>query len=100
MALVASPALAAKSTVQGTIKNLQATNFSPAKKKHQQYDFSIQTANGNYQCRTSQDHSTNATDFAVGSAITFVLDGKKGQVKTSNGKSAKCTITRVESDSQ
>jgi hypothetical protein len=93
--LMGAPVWAAKTAAPGTIRDLQATNFAPGKKKHQQYDFSIQTASGNYQCRTSEKKSTNATNFPIGSAITFVSSGQKGEVKTATGKSAKCTITQV-----
>ena len=89
-------AFAEKFAEQATIRDVQPTNFGAARKKHQQYDFSILTAGRNYQCRTSEDKSFNATDFVVGSTVTFVSNGKKGEVKAANGKNAKCTITRVE----
>lgn len=95
IAMTTSSVWAAKTSVPATIKDLQPTNFSVSKKKHQQYDFSIQTTSTNYQCRTSQDKSLNATDFPVGTEITFTFDGPKGQIKTTNNKSTKCTITRV-----
>jgi len=94
--LMTLPAMAAKHKDTGIIRDLQATNFAPAKKKHQQYDFSIDTANNSYQCRTSQDHSVNATNFPVGSSVDFIVDGKNAEIKTPTRKSAKCQITRVQ----
>ena len=91
-----SPVWAAKRTDQATLSDVQATNFGPAKKKHQQYDFSVATADRSYSCRTADNKSINATDFVVGSTVTFVSNGKKGEIKTANGKSAHCTITRVQ----
>jgi hypothetical protein len=93
--LAGSTAFAAKSIEQATLQDLQPTNFAVAKKKHQQYDFSILTAGRSYGCRTPDDKKINATDFVVGSTITFVSNGRNGEVKTSQGKSAKCMITRV-----
>jgi len=94
--LMGLPALAAKQKNTGIIKDLQPTNFAPAKKKHQQYDFSIDTVVNSYQCRTSQDHSTNATNFPVGSSVDFIIDGHDAEIKTPTRKSAKCRITRVQ----
>jgi len=89
-------AQASKRIDPATLSDVEATNFGPAKKKHQQYDFSIQTAGRSYACRTSADKNTNATDFVVGSSVTFISNGKNGEVQTINGKKAKCTITRVQ----
>jgi hypothetical protein len=95
IALLGTTALAAKLTEQGTIQDLQPTNFAVAKKQHQQYDFSILTSGRSYGCRTPQNKAFNATDFVVGSSVTFIANGKNGEVKTPQGKSAKCVITRV-----
>jgi hypothetical protein len=95
MVLIGSTAFAAKHVDQATLQDLQPTNFAPAKKKHQQYDFTVATADRSYQCRTPDSKSTNATDFQVGSTVTFTSSGKSGKIKTVSGKEAKCTITRV-----
>lgn len=95
IALLASSALAEKRVEPGTIQDLQPTNFAVAKKKHQQYDFSINTAAHSYGCRTPEDKKINATDFVVGSSVTFKMSGRNGEVKTNQGKSTKCLITRV-----
>jgi len=93
--LIGLPAMAAKSKDTGVIRDVQATNFAPAKKKHQQYDFSIDTVVNSYQCRTSADHSLNATDFPVGTSVDFIINGSNAEIKTPNKKSTKCRITRV-----
>jgi hypothetical protein len=95
MVLISSSAFAAKRVEQATLQDVQPTNFGPAKKKHQQYDFTVFTADRSYQCRTPDNKSTNATDFPVGSTIMFTSNGKNGEIRTANGKGAKCTITRV-----
>jgi hypothetical protein len=97
--LTGSAAWAAKQTGPATLQDVQPTNFAVEKKKHQQYDFTIATAGKTYSCRTPDNKSINATDFVVGSSITFVSNGKNGEVKTSQGKSAKCLITRVQDNS-
>jgi hypothetical protein len=97
MAVMAIPgAFGAKSTEQATLKDLQPTNFAVAKKKHQQYDFTVATASRSYSCRTPEDKKINATDFLVGSTITFTSSGRNGEVITPQNKKAKCMITRVE----
>ena len=95
MSLMVLPVFASKRTEQGSIQDLQPTNFAVAKKKHQQFDFSIITAGRSYGCRTPANKKISAVDFVVGSPITFLSDGKSGEVKTNQGKSAKCLITRV-----
>jgi hypothetical protein len=97
MAVLAVPAgLAEKRTEPATLKDLQPTNFAVAKKKHQQYDFTVLTASRNYSCRTPENKKINATDFPVGSSIMFTSSGRNGEVVTSFDKKAKCMITRVE----
>ncbi|AXC11804.1 hypothetical protein ACPOL_2482 [Acidisarcina polymorpha] len=94
--LLGTSAFAEKQTNQATLRDVQPTNFGPAKKKHQQYDLSILVPGRSYQCRTPDNRNFNATDFLVGSMITFTANGKSGEVKTAAGKKEKCTITRVE----
>jgi len=97
MAVLVGPvAWAEKATDQATLKDLQPTNFQVAKKMHQQYDFTILTTARSYSCRTPANKNFNATNFVVGSTVTFVSDSKNGEVKTAEGKKAKCLITRVE----
>jgi hypothetical protein len=100
--LVTGPVgFAAKRTEQATLKDVQPTNYGPAnKKKRQQYDFSILVPGRSYQCRTLDNKTINATNFVVGSTVTFISNGKNGEVETAEGKKAKCTITRVANDFQ
>jgi hypothetical protein len=95
IAMMATSALADKLTAPGTIQDLQPTNYAVAKKQHQQFDFSIVTANHSYGCRTPENKKLDATQFVVGSPVTFAANGRNGEVKSSKGKSAKCLITRV-----
>ncbi len=88
IALLSTFASAEKLTEQGTIQDLQPTNFAVAKKKHQQFDFSITTSSHSYGCRTPENKQLDATQFVVGSTVTFIANGKNGEVKTSQGKSA------------
>ena len=94
-ALAGPAAFAEKHIDQATLKDLQPTDFSVAKKQHQQYDFTLLTAARSYSCRTPADKKLDATKFLVGSTVTFESSGRNGEVKTTGGKTAKCTITRV-----
>jgi hypothetical protein len=95
IAMLGTSAFAEKLTAPGTIQDLQPTNYAVANKKHQQFDFSITTASHSYGCRTPENKKLDATEFVVGSSVTFIANGRNGEVKTSKGKSAKCLITRV-----
>jgi curli biogenesis system outer membrane secretion channel CsgG len=79
-----------------TLKDVQPAGTTDKKHKKQQYDMSFATSKNEYTCRTNENQKVQATDFVVGTAITYKIDGNKGQVKsTSTGKSAKCTLVRV-----
>jgi hypothetical protein len=79
-----------------TLKDAQPAGTTDKKHKKQQFDLSFATAKNEYTCRTNENQKVQATDFVVGTDITFKIDGNKGQVKsTSTGKSAKCTLVRV-----
>jgi len=95
IAMLGTSAFAGKLTEPGTIQDLQPTNYAVAKKQHQQFDFSIITASHSYGCRTPENKKLDATQFVVGSAVTFTANGRNGEVRTSKGKTAKCLITRV-----
>jgi hypothetical protein len=99
IAVLGTSAFAEKLTEPGTIQDLQPTNYAVAKKQHQQFDFSINTASHSYGCRTPENKKLDATQFVVGSAVTFTANGRNGEVKTSRGKTAKCLITRVADNS-
>jgi hypothetical protein len=95
IAMLGTFAFAEKVTAPGTIRDLQPTNYAVARKKHQQFDFSIATASHSYGCRTPENKKLDATQFVVGSSVTFTANGRNGEVRTGNGKTAKCLITRV-----
>jgi hypothetical protein len=79
-----------------TLKDVQPAGTTDKKHKKQQFDLSFATSKNDYTCRTNENQKVRATDFVVGTTITFKVDGNKGQVKsTSSGKSAKCTLVRV-----
>jgi hypothetical protein len=99
VAMLTTSAFAEKRVEPGTIQDLQPTNFAVAKKQHQQYDFSISTSSHSYGCRTPENKKLDATQFVVGSPVTFTANGRNGEVKTAQGKSAKCLITRVSDNS-
>jgi len=95
IAMLATAAFAEKRVEPGTIQDLQPTNYAVARKKHQQFDFSIATATHTYGCRTQENKKLDATQFVVGSSVTFTANGRNGEVRSSTGKTAKCLITRV-----
>jgi hypothetical protein len=97
LVMTAIPAFAAKK-VEGTttLKDSQPTGTTDKEHKHQAYDLSFNAAGNLYTCRTSSDKSMNATDFVVGSQMTYQIDGKKAKLKTPEGKEVECKIVRVE----
>jgi hypothetical protein len=84
----------AKDSGSTVLKDVQAAG-TPEKKQKQQYDLSFSSASKTYTCRTSQKKNLNATDFVVGSTVTYQVNGNKGKIKTSAGKQVDCTIVRV-----
>jgi hypothetical protein len=97
LVMTAIPAFAAKK-VEGTtiLKDSQPTGTTDKEHKHQAYDLSFNAAGNLYTCRTSSDKSMNATDFVVGSQMTYQIDGKKAKLKTPEGKEVECKVVRVE----
>jgi hypothetical protein len=78
------------------LKDIQPAGVTDKKHKHQQYDLSFTTTAGkDYTCRTPENASIKATDFAVGSSISYEVNGNKGKIKTEAGKNVDCTIVRV-----
>src|SRR3954452_25347364 len=81
-----------------TLKDVQPAGRTDKDHKHQQYDLSFVSSTGeDYTCRTSAKKSVNATEFVVGSKVSYQVDGNKGKVKSSAGKQLSCTIVRVAS---
>ena len=97
LVMTAIPAFAAKK-VEGTtiLKDSQPTGTTDKEHKRQVYDLSFNAAGNLYTCRTSSDKSMNATDFVVGSQMTYQIDGKKAKLKTPEGKEVECKVVRVE----
>jgi len=79
-----------------TLKDVQPAGTTDKKHKKQQFDLSFATSKNEYTCRTNENQKVQATDFVVGTTVTYKIDGNKGQVKSaSSSKSAKCTLVRV-----
>ena len=97
LAVSAIPVFADKK-MQGTsvLKDSQPTGTTDKHHKHQAYDLSFIATGNQYTCRTDSDKSMNATDFVVGSEITYEIDGKKVKIKTPQGKQVECKVVRVE----
>lgn len=94
--LTVSAVAGSKDTGKTTLKDFQPAGTTDKKHKNQQYDLSFVTQSGkNYTCRTPEKKKMNATDFVVGSDLSYEVSGNKGKVKTSSGKQVDCTIVRV-----
>jgi uncharacterized protein YcfJ len=90
---------AAGSKIEGTttLKDFQPTGTVDKKThKNQQYDLSFTASGKQYTCRTNEKKSLKATDFVVGSDLTYEIGGNKGKLKSTTGKQVECTIVRVE----
>ena len=94
--LTVSAVAGSKDTGKTTLKDFQPAGTTDKKHKNQQYDLSFVTQSGkNYTCRTPEKTKMKATDFVVGSDLSYEVSGNKGKVKTSSGKQVDCTIVRV-----
>lgn len=93
-ALPASAAKKEKGTT--TLKDVQAAGTTDNKNKNQQFDFIFDASGMSYVCRTSHKSEVKATDFVVGTNLTYELDEHKGKLKNESGKQVKCTVVRVE----
>ncbi len=79
-----------------TLKDMQPAGTTDKKHKKQQYDLTFATSKHEYTCRTNENEKVHATNFVVGTGISYKIDGNKGQVKsTQSGKNVKCTLVRV-----
>jgi hypothetical protein len=95
---MAMPAFAARKMV-GTAKLRDSEPVGMPNKKHKQhqaYDLSFVAAGNAYTCRTDAGKSMNATDFVVGSVMTYEIDRQKAKLRTAQGKKVQCVIVRVE----
>ena len=87
---------AKKDSGSTTLKDFQPAGTTDKKHKKQQYDLTFDTAKSEYTCRTHENEKVQATQFVVGSSVSYTVNGNKGEVKsTQSGKSVKCTVVRV-----
>ena len=84
-----------KDSGKTTLKDLQPAGTTDKDNKNQQFDFSFTASGKDYTCRTGQKTKLKATDFVVGSEVTYELDENKGKLKNSNGKKVECSVVRV-----
>ncbi len=79
-----------------TLTNIQPAGTTDKQHKKQQYDLSFAGTTNAYTCRTNEKDKVNATDWVVGSSISYKINGNKGEVKnTQSGKNVKCMVVRV-----
>ena len=96
LVLCAPCAMAKKEKGVTTLKDVQPAGTTDKKNKNQQFDFSFDASGMSYVCRTSHDTKLKATDFVVGTNLTYEMDEHKGKLKSAAGKQVKCTVVRVE----
>jgi hypothetical protein len=79
-----------------TLTNVQPAGTTDKKHKKQQYDLSFMSPKNDYTCRTNENEKVNATDWVVGSSISYKINGNKGEIKnTQSNKNVKCLVVRV-----
>src|SRR5215469_14338807 len=90
-------ALAAKKeSGSTTFTNVQPAGTTDKKHKKQQYDLTFTSPTNDYTCRTNENEKLNATDWVVGSSISYKINGNKGEIKnTQSNKNVKCLVVRV-----
>src|SRR5262252_7917198 len=90
-------ALAAnKESGSTTLTNVQPAGTTDKKHKKQQYDLTFTSPTNDYTCRTNENEKVNATDWVVGSTISYKINGNKGEIKnTQSNKNVKCLVVRV-----
>ncbi len=88
---------AAGSKIEGTttLKDFQPAGMTDKEQKNQQYDLSFVALGKQYTCRTIEKKSLKASDFVVGSDLTYEIGGNKGKLKNATGKKVECTVMRV-----
>jgi hypothetical protein len=96
LALTVNVSAGSKDAGKTKLKDLQPAGTTDKNNKNQQYDFTfVSTSGKDYTCRTSEKTKLNATDFVVGSDLSYEVDGNKGKLKSSSGKKVDCSIVRV-----
>src|SRR3974377_2552316 len=73
-----------------TLKDFQPAGTTDKKHKNQQFDLTFVASGTQYTCRSKEGDKVKATDFPVGSDITYEVDKDKGQVKSRSGKKVTC----------
>ena len=89
-------AMAKKEKGTTSLKDVQPAGTTDKNNKNQQFDFSFDASGMTYVCRTSHKTQVKATDFIVGTNLTYELDEHEGKLKNTSGKQVKCTVVRVE----
>ena len=89
-------AMAKKEKGTTTLKDVQPAGTTDKKNENQQFDFSFDASGLSYVCRTSHKNKVKATDFVVGTNLTYEMDEHEGKLKSASGKQVKCTVVRVE----
>src|SRR3954447_13880319 len=92
--VLSSAAGAEKQKGTASLKDFQPAGTTDKKNKTQQFDFMFDTTDHEYTCRAKS--KIKATDYPVGSQVTYEVDNDKGKLKNASGKETKCTIVRVE----
>ncbi len=95
--LLAGMAMAAnKESGSTTLTNIQPAGITDKQHKKQQYDLTFSTTRNDYTCRSNEKEKVNATDWVVGSSISYKINGNKGEVKNmQSNKDVKCMVVRV-----
>jgi len=96
LAFNSTSASAEKSKGQTDLKDVQPTGTKDKEHKHQTYDLFFDAQSHTYTCRTHYKKSMKATDFIVGSPISYEIDGNKVKIKTPQNKKVECEVVRVE----
>jgi uncharacterized protein YcfJ len=79
-----------------TLKDSQPYGVEDKEHKHQAYDLAFEAKGKSYTCRTDPNKSMDATEFVVGTDVTYKIDGNKAKIKTPQNKEVGCKIVRVE----
>ena len=96
VAMLALTAWGAKKEAGTTaLKDFQPAGTTDKKHKKQQYDLTFATPMQTYTCRTQEDKKVDATQWVVGSQVSYQVQGNKGKIKNGAGKEVPCTIVRV-----
>jgi len=97
LCVVCAPfATAKKDKGATTLKDVQPAGTTDKKNKNQKCECFFDASGMSDVCRTSHKTEVKATDFVVGTNLTYELDEHKGKLKNTSGKQVKCNVVRVE----